>query len=172
MKRQEKETLVENLASDIKEAKALVFSQYQGVTVKDLSTLRGELRKSGSKFRVFKKTLLDIALKKAGLDVDGRALEGQVGVAFGTDEVVAAKTIADFAKANKEVPIAIVGGTLESKALSADEVKALAKLPGKDELRGMLVGTLQAPISGFVRTLSGNLSGLVQVLKAVAEKKA
>jgi large subunit ribosomal protein L10 len=172
MKRAEKDVLIKKVAESAKNAKALVFSDFKGVSVKDISAIRSELRKSGSTFQVMKKTLLNIALRDAGIAVDARKLEGQIGVAFSTDEVSAAKAIADYMKANKELKLSIVGGALEGKALSADEVKALAKLPSKDELRGMLVGTLQAPITGFVRALSGNLSGLVRVLNAVAEKKA
>lgn len=172
MKRAEKEALLKDVTESAKGAKALVFSDYKGVTVKQLSELRSELRKSGSRFQILKKTILNIALRDAGIAVDARKLEGQVGVAFSTDEVSAAKAIADYVKANKDMKLSIVGGALEGKSLSADEVKALAKLPSKDELRGVLAGTLQAPIAGFVRTLSGNLSGLVRVLNAVAEKKA
>jgi large subunit ribosomal protein L10 len=172
MKRQEKQSLIDEVALDIKGSKALVFSDFKGVSVKHLTVLRNELRKTGSKFQVMKKTFLHIALEKAGVAVDGRKLDGQVGVAFSVDEVAAAKTIADFAKANKDVPLTIVGGALEGKSLSSDEVKALAKLPSKDELRAKLAGTLEAPIAGFVRTLSGNISGFVRVLAAVAEKKA
>jgi len=171
MKRAEKDILIKQVAERAKAAKALVFSDFKGVAVKDISAIRNELRKSGSKFQVMKKTLLNIALRDAGIAVDARKLEGQVGVAFSTDEVSAAKVIADYIKANKDLKLSIVGGALEGKALSADEVKALAKLPSKDELRGILAGTLQAPIAGFVRALSGNLSGLVRVLSAVAEKK-
>lgn len=172
MKRSEKDVLLKEITESAKAAKALVFSNFKGVAVKDLSAIRGELRKSGSRFQVMKKTLLNIALRDAGIAVDARKLEGQVGVAFSTDEVSAAKAIADYMKANKDLKLSIVGGALEGKSLSADEVKALAKLPSKDELRGVLAGTLQAPITGFVRALSGNLSGLVRVLNAVAEKKA
>lgn len=171
MKRAEKDILIKEVSESAKGAKALVFSDFKGVSVKDVSAIRGELRKSGSRFQVLKKTLLNIALRDAGIAVDARKLEGQIGVAYSTDEVSAAKVIADYIKANKDLKLSIVGGALEGKALSADEVKALAKLPSKDELRGMLAGTLQAPIAGFVRTLSGNLSGLVRVLSAVAEKK-
>lgn len=172
MKRQDKQALIDEVILDIKGSKALVFSDFKGVSVKHLMALRGELRKTGSKFKVLKKTFLHIALEKAGIAVDGRKLDGQVGVAFSSDEVAAAKAIVDFAKANKDVPIAIVGGALEGKGLAVDEVKALAKLPSKDELRGQLAGTLLAPISAFARVLSGNITGLVRVLKAVEEKKA
>ncbi len=169
--KQQKEAVVAEVTRKIKDSKALVFANYKGVTVKDITTIRKELRKSGSSWQVLKKTLLNIALKNAGVVVDARALDGQVGVAFSHDEVAAAKVIADFQKANKEVTITIEGGALGSKALSADEVKALSKLPSQDELRARLVGTLQAPISSFVRVLGGNLRGLVQVLKAIEEKK-
>lgn len=170
--KQQKETLVAEVAAKIKNSKALVFANFKGVTVKDVTTIRKELRKSGSSWQVLKKTLLNIALKDAGVEVDARALEGQVGVAFSHDEVAAAKVIADFQKANKDVTLSIEGGALGNKSLTANEVKALAKLPSQDELRAKLVGTLQAPIASFVRVLGGNLSGLVQVLKAIEEKKA
>lgn len=170
--RQMKETLVAELVEKIKSSKAVVFANYKGVTVKDLTGIRKELAKSGSSWQVMKKTLLNIALKEAGVEGNARELSGQIGVAFSADEVMAAKTLSDFVKANKGTTLAIEGGTLGAKALSVKEVQALAKLPSQDELWAKLVGTLQAPISGFVRTLSGNLSGLVRVLKAVEEKKA
>jgi large subunit ribosomal protein L10 len=170
--KQQKEALVTEVADKIKGSKALVFANFKGVSVKNITAIRRELRKSGSSWQVLKKTLLNIALKNAGVEVDARALDGQVGVAFSQDEVAAAKVIADFQKANKDVTLTIEGGALGAKSLTANEVKALAKLPSQDELRAQLVGTLQAPIAGFVRTLSANLSGLVQVLKAIEEKKA
>ncbi len=171
MKRAEKDVLLKAVAKEAKEAKALVFSDFKGVTVKQLSTLRGELRKGGSRFQVLKKTILNLALHEAGIEVDARKLEGQVGVAFSNDEVFAAKTIADFVKANKDTKLTIVGGTLEGKGLTAAEVNALAKLPTKDEMRAKLAATLQAPIASFVRTLEANVSGFVRVLNAVAESK-
>ncbi len=170
--KQQKEALVQQVTESIKSSKALVFANYKGVTVKDITAIRQELRKSGSSWQVMKKTLLNIALKNAGVEVDARALEGQVGVAFSHDEVAAAKVIADFQKAHKEVTLSIEGGALGTKALSALEVKALSKLPSQDEMRAKLVGTLQAPIASFVRVMGGNLSGLVQVLKAIEGKKA
>jgi large subunit ribosomal protein L10 len=171
MRKNEKQALKEAVVERIKTSKALVFADYKGVTMKDFDAIRKSLRESGSKWQVLKKTILGLALKDAGIEADMTKLEGQVGVAFSTDEVAAAKSIAAFIKGNKDTKLSILGGSLESKMLSAEEVKALAKLPSRDELRGMLVGTLQAPISGFVRILSANLSGLVRVLDAVAESK-
>lgn len=167
----QKTELIAEVAAKAKGSKALVFANFKGVSVKDITTLRRSLRETGSSWQVLKKTLLNRALDEVGVKVDARSLDGQVGVAFSSDEVAAAKTIADFLKANKESTLSIVGGSLGSEALSVEAVKALAKLPSRDELRAQLVGTLQAPISGFVRTLSGNLSGLVRVLGAVRDSK-
>lgn len=167
----QKTELIAEVAAKAKGSKALVFANFKGVSVKDITTLRRSLRETGSSWQVLKKTLLNRALDEVGVKVDARSLDGQVGVAFSSDEVAAAKTIADFIKANKESTLSIVGGSLGSEALSVDAVKALAKLPSRDELRAKLVGTLQAPISGFVRTLSGNLTGLVRVLGAVRDSK-
>ncbi len=167
----QKTELVAEVAAKAKDSKALVFANFKGVSVKDITTLRRSLRETGSSWQVLKKTLLNRALEEVGVKVDARSLDGQVGVAFSSDEVAAAKTIADFIKANKESTLSIVGGSLGSEALSVEAVKALAKLPSRDELRAKLVGTLQAPISGFVRTLSGNLTGLVRVLGAVRDSK-
>jgi len=170
--KQQKEILVTEVAKKIKESKALVFANFKGVSVKSVSAVRKELNQSGSGWQVLKKTLLNLALKEAGVVADVRKLDGQIGVAFSSDEVTAAKVLSAFAKANKDIPFTIEGGSLGVKELSIEDVKALAKLPNRDELRAQLVGTLQAPISSFVRVLSGNLSGLVQVLKAIEEKKA
>ncbi len=170
--KQQKQELVAEVVEKVKGSKALVFANFKGVTVKDLTGISRELRKSGSGWKVLKKTLLNIALKEAGVSVDARALEGQVGVAFSHDEVSAAKVLTEFIKANKETSLTIEGGSLGEKSLSEAEIKALAKLPSQDEMRAKLVGTLQAPVASFVRVLGGNLSGLVQVLKAIEGKKA
>lgn len=169
--RREKEALVKAVAAQARDSKALVFASYKGVPVKDLDLIRGALRKSGSAFRVLKKTLLGIALKEAGIPVDGRSLPGEIGVAFSSDEVAAAKAIAEFLKTNKDSPFTLAGGALDGKALTVADVKALSKLPSRDELRAKFAGTLQAPISGFVRVLSGNLTSLAQVLRALSERK-
>lgn len=170
--KQQKKDLVKEVTKKVKESKSLIFANYKGVTVKDLTLIRRELAKSGSSWQVLKKTLLNIALKDSGIEVNVRELEGQVGVAFSQDEVSAAKVLSDFKKANKEVSLSIEGGSLGSKSLTAKEIIALAKLPSKKELHGILVGTLQSPITSFVRVVNGNLQGLVQVLKAIQEKKA
>ncbi len=162
--------LVKNLAEKLKNSKAVVFSDFKGLTVKNMTELRSELSQKGVDMKVIKKTLLTIALKDAGVELDATKFEGQIAVAVAReDEVEAAKIIAKMARLNENLKI--VGGLLGKKILSKEEVVALSKLPSKEEMLGRLVGTLNAPISGFVNVLAGNLRGLVQVLKAVGESK-
>jgi len=166
----QKSEIVKALAAKLKASKAVVFSDFKGLKVKDMTSLRKELKGEGVEFGVFKKTLMNLALKEAGLEMDIKKLEGQIALAISSgDEVAAAKIIAKAAKANENLKI--VGGILGVKELSTEEVNALAKLPSKEELLGRLVGTLNAPASGFVNVLAGNLRGLVNVLKAVADAK-
>lgn len=169
--KQQKKEVIAEVTKKIRGSKALVFANFKGVSVKNVTAIRKELSKSGSGWQVLKKTLLNIALKDAGIGVDVKKLDGQIGVAFSHDEVAAAKVLVQFAKANKDVPLSIEGGALGVKELSAEEIQALAKLPSLDELRAQFVGTLQAPISGFVRTLSGTYGSFVHVLNAVAESR-
>ena len=168
--RNQKKDLVKDLAQKIKDSKSVVFADFKGVKVKDLTELKKELRKEGVSFKVLKKTLINIALKEAGVEASTKEMEGQVAISTSpNDEVAPAKIINKFSKANENLKI--LGGVLESKMMSIDEVKSLAMLPSKEELLGKLVGTIQAPISGFVNVCAGNLRGLVQVLKGIGESK-
>lgn len=168
--KQQKELVVKDLVEKLKGSKAVVFSDYKGLTVKDMTVLRNDLRKAGVDLKVLKKTLMNVALKDAGIEMDAKKLEGQIAIAISSqDEVAAAKIIAKLAKVN--VNLKIAGGILGTKELSVAEVNALAKLPSKEELLAKLVGTLNAPVSGFVNVLAGNMRGFVTVLQAVADKK-
>jgi large subunit ribosomal protein L10 len=167
--REQKKQLVKDLAEKISGSKSIVFADFKGVKVKDLTLLKKELRSQGVEFKVAKKKLIDIALEKEGIETKTKDLEGQVAVSLSAvDEVAAAKVIQKFAKTNENLKI--LGGILGKKSMTVEEVKALAKLPSKEELLATLVGTIKAPISGFVNVMSGNLRGLVQVLKAISEK--
>lgn len=168
--RDQKKQIVKDLAEKIKNSKAVVFSDYKGLAVKDMTSLRKELRAQGIDFKVIKKTLMNLALKDAGMEVDVRKMEGQIALAVSSgDEVAAAKIIAKAAKANENLKI--VSGILGKNVLSKEEVVALSKLPSKEELLAKMVGSLNAPVSGFVNVLAGNLRGLVNVLKAIGETK-
>lgn len=167
----QKKKIVSDLAEKLKNSKAAVFSDYKGLPVKEMMALRKELRKQGIDFAVAKKTLMNLAFKKAKIDVDVRKMEGQLAIAISPeDEVEAAKIIAKNAKGNENLKI--LGGILETRFLGKEEVMELSKLPGKEELLAKLVGSLNAPVSGFVNVLAGNLRGLLNVLKAIGDNKA
>jgi large subunit ribosomal protein L10 len=167
----QKKKIVADLTQILKSAKAVVFSDFKGLKVKDLTKLKKELREAGVSFAVFKKTLINIALKEAKIDLDAQKMEGQIAVAVSAqDEVAAAKIIEKFGRTNENIKI--TGGILGKTLMTIEEVKALAKLPGKDELLAKLVGTLNAPVSGLANVLVGNMRGLVQVLKGISEKQA
>ncbi|MCD6149447.1 50S ribosomal protein L10 [bacterium] len=169
--RKQKEEIVKNLAEEIKSAKAVVFSDFKGLEVKDMTSLKKELKKEGASFKVAKKNLINIALKNTGTDLDVKKMEGQIAVSVSSeDETAAAKIISKFSKKNENLKI--LGGLLGVKEMSVEEIKALAKLPSKEELLAKLVGGLSSPLSGFMNVLRGNQRSLVQALKAIGEKKA
>jgi Ribosomal protein L10 len=168
----QKQEILRNLTERIKKSKSIVFTGFNALGVKDNEALRGKLREANGEYYVAKKTLLERALKEQGIEnLDTKTLDGKLAVIFSyEDEVSPAKTVDTFRK-DKEDKIFFLGGILEGKLLSKTEVEALAKLPSKQELLSRLVGTLNAPVSGFVNVLAGNLRGLVTVLKAIEEKK-
>lgn len=168
--RPQKEELVKKLSEQVKTGKVMVFSDYTGTTVGKMKELRDKLRKTGSNYKISKKKLLELAFKNSGIVVDVKSMKGQIGVAIGeTDEVSAAKVLAKFSKENKNFKI--LQGILEGKIISEKEVSALAALPSREELLAKLVGTINAPVSGFVNVLAGNIRNLVGVLKAIGESK-
>ncbi len=169
-KEQKKET-IKNLSDRFSKSKAIVFLGFQGLSAKDNIELRKKLRGENVDYKVAKKTLIKKGLEDAKVlgdnDLD---LEGSVAVAVGyDDEVAPARLSSEYSKTNKKLKL--LGGFIATKYMDAKEIKALALLPGKDQLRAQLVGTINAPVSGFVNVLAGNMRGLVNVLKAAGEKK-
>jgi large subunit ribosomal protein L10 len=166
----QKKNIVKDLTEKIKTGKVMIFSDFTGTTVGGMKELRDELRKAGATYKVTKKKLIDLAFKDAGIEADSIGLEGQIGLAIGQeDEVSAAKVLGQFSKKNKNFKI--LRGVLDKKIISDKEVIALAILPSREELLAKFVGTINAPVSGFVNVLAGNLRNLVGVLKAIAETK-
>jgi large subunit ribosomal protein L10 len=170
--RKQKEATLGDLTAQLGKAKSVVFADVQGLTVKDATAFRDKARKENIGVLVAKKTLLRLAFKNAGFDgVDPGALKGSLVMVTGfDDEVAPAKLTAEFAKDHEALKI--VAGVLERKLVDASMITALSKLPSKQELIARLVGTINAPLSGFVNVLAGNLRGLVNVLNAVKDQKA
>lgn len=172
LSKDQKKDLAKAVSADMKNAKAVIFADYQGLTVNDIFALRKELRGAGAKFQVVKKTLMKIAAKDAGFEeLPDEAIEGQVGVAFSMeDEISAAKILAKFAKTNKNLKLR--GGLFEGRVLSVAETKTLASLPSREELLSKILYLFKAPISGFHGVLYNTIAGFVRVLDAVKDKKA
>lgn len=169
--REKKELVVGRIADLVSASKLLVFARYTGLTVADMQTLRRAGSAESVTVTVAKNRLVSRVMAEQSLyaGIDMGFLTGQVVLAAGDDEVAPAQIMATFGK--KHPALEIVGGLSDDgKFLDADAVKALASLPSKDVLRGQLVATIAAPLSGFVRVLSGNITGLINVLNAQATK--
>lgn len=168
--RSKKEEAFKTIQDRLETMKGMVLVDYKGIEANDLNDLRGKAHAENVEYTVCKKTILQKAFQEKGIEINVKEMEGQVAYAISTeDEVTPAKIIADFAKEHEEMNV--LAGILEGNILSEEEVKNLAKLPSKEQLRGQVVGTLNAPISGFVNVLAGNIRGIVNVLNAIKDQK-
>ena len=168
--RAQKGEIVDELAQKIGKMKSVVFTRISGYTMDDANSLRQKGRDLGVEVMIAKKTLLNRALQSNGFTIAPDDLEGSILTTIGfDDEVAAAKLIAEFAKDRETIQI--VGGILEGKFVGTDAIKQLATLPSREQLLAMLVRSLNAPISGFVNVLAGNLRSLVYVLNAIKATK-
>jgi len=169
--REQKEKIVEELVEKIEKQKAMFFVEISGIKVNDVNQLRNNLKEENSELKVVKKTLMEIALDKAGIkQVDPRELKGELAVVFGYQDLVTpAKIVYDFADENESLEI--LGGFFEEKVREKEKVIQFAKLPSKDELLARLVGSINAPISNFVNVLQGNMRSLVYALDQIKVNK-
>ena len=170
--RQQKEASLKKFQDNLGAMKVAVFTAVDGITVKDITQLRKNLRIADITFIGVKKTILKKALEAHKLDVAPlAAFRGNVGVAFGVaDEVQPASILHAFAKTNKNLKF--VAGILNGNWMTSAQVTSLAKLPSKQELIAKLVWTIKAPLTNFANVLAGPMRGFVQVLKAKSEKAA
>ncbi len=151
--RAQKADIVTKLADKARRMKSVVFTSIGGYTMEDADKMRAQGRKEGVEFVVAKKTLLMRALKDAGLDIPAATFDGSILTAFGMqDEIAPAKLVAALSKDRDAIKI--VGGLMEGKTVDAAYVKALAKIPTRLELYAKLVGSINNPVSGFVRVLN------------------
>lgn len=168
--RAQKGEIVDELSQKLGKMKSVVFTRISGYTMDDANSLRAKGRAVGVEVMIAKKTLLNRALEQNGFTIAPDDLEGSILTTIGfDDEVAAAKLMAEFAKDRETIQI--VGGILEGKFVGTSAIKQLSGLPSREALLAKLVGSLNAPISGFVNVLSGNLRGLVYVLNAIKATK-
>lgn len=172
--REAKESAVAQLSNDLGRIKLAVMTDYRGLTVTEVEELRGILREQGMTYRVTKNTLLRIAAKnnKALADVEPTAFTGPMALAMGfDDEVAPARIIFQYAKQHDALEIvgAITG---DGQVLDAAQVKALANLPSREQLIAQVVGTIAAPLTGFVGVMAGNVRSIINLLNALQEARS
>ncbi len=168
----QKKALLEKIDTNLKNANAAVFCAFNNLPVNEDRKLRVSLNKEAVSYQVIKKTLLEKTLLKghiSNVPAELSFLRGNIGLAASSDEVAPAKIVAAFAKGKQDFKI--VGGILNQVWVDAEKIMALAKLSPKLELIAQTVGTIKAPLTGFVNILAGNLRGLVTALNAIKDKK-
>lgn len=166
---EEKKAVVAEVSEQVAQAQAIVLAEYRGIEVGEMTKLRAQARNSGVYLRVLKNTLVRRA-------VDGTPFSGLAGnmvgpLVFGisADPVAAAKVLNDFAKSNDK--FVIKAGAMPNQVMDANGVKALASMPSREELLAKLLGTMQAPVAKFVRTLNEVPTSFVRGLAAVRDQK-
>ena len=168
MDRSRKEDLVAELQQTLATTNLLVVTHQNGLSVEETTALRLQMREAGAGFKVTKNRLAKIALKDTQFEPLSDLFNGPTAIAVSEDPVAAARVVVNYAKDNDK--LTVVGGALGDKALDVDGVNALAKLPSLDELRGKLVGLLQAPAGKIVGVLQAPGGQLARVFGAYAAK--
>lgn len=168
---EEKKPIVAEIKQKFDDAALVVFTDYRGLNVQDMTELRNKLRAPGVEFKVLKNTMLGFALDEVGHGDLREQIVGPNAVVFSNEDPVGpAKALYDFGKTHKNFAIKV--GILEGQSIAAERIKDLAELPSREQLLAQVVGTMQAPISSFVYVLNANLTGLVRALDQVREQKA
>jgi len=166
---EDKKTVVEQVSGVLSDSQTAIVAEYRGLTVEKMTSLRKEAREAGVFLRVVKNTLARRAVKDSEFECLDEHLVGPLALAASVDPVAVAKVLARFEKANDAFSIKI--GAMSGSLLSVEDINALAKLPGREELLATLVGTMQAPITKFVQTLNEIPSKFVRTLAAVRDAK-
>ncbi len=163
MPTQEKVTTVEDLKTRLDGVKAIVLTEYRGLTVQQLNELRKQLRAVSAEYKIVKNRLARIAGREMGLDALHGYLKGPTGLVIAKDDPVAvAKAVTGFARTNQA--LAIKGGYVEGKLLPAAELRALSELPSREVLRSQIVGAIQGPLAQLVGLLSAPQREIAYVL--------
>ena len=169
MNREQKTALVEELSEQIRSAETIFAVDYRGISVAQAAELRGRLRDAQTRFRVVKNSLSERASDQAGAEALKPVLEGPTALAFVSgDAALAAKALADAGRTLGTLEFK--GGMMNGSAITAEQIRAIARLPARDVLNGQLVGTIAAPLSGLVRTLNALIAGLAVQLQQVADQ--
>jgi large subunit ribosomal protein L10 len=169
LNRAEKQTEIESLKERLENNEIIIVTQNKGLTVKQVTQLRNDLRKEGASFKVAKNTLVKIALKGSKFEAISNLFAGPTGIAASKDPAVA-KVAQKFAKDNAD-KFVIVGGAMGDKILNAKDVEVLSKLPSLDELRSTICGLLVSVPTKLAGIMQAPARDLVGVTKAYGEKQ-
>jgi len=168
LKKSQKKKIIEDLKEKIARQKAMIFVDFTGLKVKDLSNLRKKIKEVAGELKITKKTLLFLALKDYYPLVAQKVkkLRGEVAIVFSfKDEISSTKTIWQF---SQEKPnLKILGGFFENKFREAEDIITLAQVPTREELLANLVRSISSPISGLINVFQGNIKGLMYALSAI-----
>ncbi|MFZ0107064.1 MAG: 50S ribosomal protein L10 [Thiobacillus sp.] len=167
---EEKKAVVAEVAAEVAAAQTVVVAEYRGITVENMTQLRAQARKQGVYLRVLKNTLVRRAVADTPFAGIADQLVGPLAYGISKDPVSAAKVMHEFAKANDK--FVIKAGAMPNFIMSAKDVGNLASMPSREELLSKLLGTMQAPIAQFVRTLNEVPTKFVRGLAAVRDKQA
>ena len=171
MNRSGKAAIIEAVKARADKASFAVITDFKGMTVEELTNLRVALRNAGGEYLVVKNTLARIALTDGTHDAIKDKFHDNCGVAFGFDDPVAvAKALSDFAKQSKLFELRCA--SLDGKAMDAAQIDALAKLPGREQLLGQLLGTMNAVPTNFVSLFANMVRGLLYALKGIEDQKS
>ena len=167
--RAEKVAVVNEVREKFSAAGAAVLTEYRGLNVAAISQLRRQLREAGGEYKIYKNTLVRFATRDLGLEID-ELLTGPTAIAFVEGDAAAvAKALRDYARTNPA--LVVKGGLLGTKALSADEVRALAELPSRDVLLSQIAGALAAPMQQFAGLLQALPRNFAYGLKALLDER-
>ncbi|MGE4111458.1 MAG: 50S ribosomal protein L10 [Burkholderiales bacterium] len=166
---EQKQAVVAEVSAQVAQAQAIVLAEYRSLPVGDMTALRKKARDSGVYFRVLKNTLARRAVADTPFKGLADQMIGPLAYGISSDPVAAAKVLHEFSKENER--LVIKGGAMPNVVMSAKEIAALAKMPSRQELLATLLGTMQAPIAKFVRTLNEVPTKFVRGLAAVRDQK-
>jgi large subunit ribosomal protein L10 len=160
---------IDELTDQLTRAKLVIVTDYRGLKVTDLQSLRTTLRTSGGEFHIAKNTLTKIAAGHAGVEGLDPHLEGPSALAFGFEDAVqTAKTVSDFVRTSRV--LVIKGGVMDNRPISAADVEAIATLPSREELQARLLGMLVSPLSRTLGVLTGPSRSMAYLLNARSEQ--
>jgi large subunit ribosomal protein L10 len=166
MATEKKVQIVESLQETFSRSRAVVLTDYRGLTTTEMNELRSKFREAGVEYKVVKNSLAQLAVKQAAMADLADVFVGPIAIAFDfADSPVVAKVLMEYIRATKSI-LGIKGGFLAERVLTPEEVETLAKLPSRPELVGQVLAGIQSPLYGLVNVLAGPIRGMVGVLQA------